>query len=702
MQQDSRFWMIVVDDASASAHLVEHQDSSALLLATGLTQPHDGTADSLLNAVDTSLSGSASLLNLPENEEPSQAAFILSPFWQAEDGKIISAKKTLLENLCKQLKLKPLGFTTADEALVEEQNQENNSPLNSILVHFSGNTIGISLSYLGKIVKRIQTRLDGQTLPLELIQNALGVLRQSFALPPQILVSGEAPVQLVDELTRHRWQSVGQPLFLHIPSVKTISHSQLTQYFATFIRQHIFLPPSASVETVPVPPVTPVAPYIPPKTADILPEEKSPEIEIIHVQPETLGFNRSPTVPIYAQTSDNLVLQKSSKTKPTLKLPNTLKLIPLFALFGLIVLLVLSILTSKATVTIFANPFTIDKSVKISLSTATTEFDASKGLVPASKKTFNVQVNSTLAVSGKKQTGEVSKGEVTLYNKTEKIQTIPKNSVFLDPNGRRFLLQNSTNIEAAKPNLETGTIAMGQTKTLLQAQDIGTQGNLVQDVQLTFQGAVGSVLAKVSQPFTGGNSQEVSVVSKTDRDNLTKQLNDKIGQELDAKIKTETESKNIFKSTLRTLKDRIEFNRELDEQATELQATLNANVSVFNITDATKKLLVDHYLKQLPEFASADINPDLVQFVFKAETIDDARATGTLQFAGLASPKLDLTQLASEIKGHSPTSIRPIILKHVPRAYDFKIEDHSLIKLLSHWLPFSASNIKIQLETQNL
>ena len=91
------------------------------------------------------------------------------------------------------------------------------------------------------------------------------------------------------------------------------------------------------------------------------------------------------------------------------------------------------------------------------------------------KKNTDVNSSITVETTGQKTVGNKATGEVTIFNKVEKVQNIPKGSILTDSKGQKFELISSVQVAAAVINYSTGTMNFGQVKTTLSASDIGTR-----------------------------------------------------------------------------------------------------------------------------------------------------------------------------------------------------------------------------------
>jgi hypothetical protein len=232
MEKYPSFWLIAIDDSCVTASLCHNG------IHTGSTINWTYTdQQSLVIATDQSFSTSIEKSQIPDSEEPNNAALVVPAHWVSGDGKIIPHNSKIIENLCHQLKLKALGFFTSDEAIVESNNKEDGFPSSFVLVNIDNNNLSISLVYLGKVKHRIRKTDESHPGPA-LVEGLLNQLNSSSALQPQIILYGLVDDSLLDEFKNYAWLNKNVETFLHFPDVKLYSSRDLAKmYFAAITKQ---------------------------------------------------------------------------------------------------------------------------------------------------------------------------------------------------------------------------------------------------------------------------------------------------------------------------------------------------------------------------------------------------------------------------------------------------------------------------------
>ncbi|MGI5841026.1 MAG: hypothetical protein ACOX6N_02355 [Patescibacteria group bacterium] len=760
----TNFWLISIDEGIVSASLILLKESSFSIAAIGgQVEWHQEDDTSLLTAVDGSLSQAALKAGLSEDQEPENAAFILPPFWVGSDGKIVADKKKNIENLCKTLNLKPMGFIANDEAVVEEANLRDGFPVSFVLLNLSQSSITISLVYLGKIKERIKKPMPNEFNP-SLVESALIELNSESTLPPQILVFGQADDNIINLLKNYPW--IGKKdteTFLHFPDINLVSQESVTKIYSSVIASQIN--PGSLKASVPIPAsrldseykteIEPDSPESEPGPSDdgldYPPSVDTSEItesfssfdkpiklaqEIKEVPPQDLGFSVSdydkplddvkpvqeetlplinqPVLDTPSETSlDNIPIPQKKKLNLSLPKINFPKLkLPKLKLAGRLVfilpalsplLLLIPFFFSKADIRLFVTPFEFDYVNNVILDTAAVGFNSSQNIIPAENKTLEFTVSDSVPTTGEKTVGEKAQGEITIYNKQDRNQSLKQGTILIDSDGRNYELVNDVSVASSSSDLDEGVINLGQTKALVIAADIGPEYNLPKDARLTFkEHSDGALIAKATDPFVGGSKRQIKAVSKEDKTALEQRLDSTLTQELDRKVEENLSSlSGLIRDTMQTQKSRIEFNREEGEEAEELSASINATVTVMSINPELKNDLVTAFLSDQDNFKEADINPDNFVVSYEIRKLESDRADATMTIKGHSLPNVDTNRIKLEIKGKSSSHVENV-LKSLSRVYNYNIKRNFSFLNFINPFPFRPENINIEVITESL
>jgi len=717
------FWLFYIEADSILVALINWGNGRFYVASIGPRVAFNiNNPQSIAKAADESLSSAAISADISPEQEPLFVGLVIPSSWVGEDGKIVKEKSEIILPLLKELDLKPSGFMSSDEAIIEESSKPDDFPASFINIYLESNSFELSLIYLGKIKKRIRKFFNGE-FNAQLIEDTLLEFNSESTLPPQIYIYGNADESTVEELKNFSW--VGKKnieTFLHFPDIKLYRDEDLINIFFKAITSqmigggdpsHQSVPPISSEEPQEIEEELIEEPQTPDETINDDPDIYDAEITetLEEVPPENLGFTKDQTkeelieIPIVSEApvfETNIPPRKPSIPfvfpKINFKLPK-LKTNFLFLIIPVVLILAfILIFFSKAKITLFLTPYEFEKTINVTLDSDATEISPS--IIPVEKKEAVVDSSITLETTGQKTIGTKATGEVTIFNKLEKIQNIPKGSILTTSNGQKFEMVNSVQVAAAVVDYNTGTMNFGQIKTSLSASDIGPEYNISKDAPLAFKDlSENSVIVKSNTTFTGGTKEQVRAVSKQDKTNIENSLSQKLADEADKKISEElNNSSDILKETIQVKKGKTEFNREIDEQTDELIATAQSTVSVFTINSETKNKIIEQFLSQEIGYSDSDKNPDSFVFAFKIDKLDTDQATGSLTIKGSSLPKIDTTTLKKNITGKTVKNAQKIIKKTISRVYDFNIQTNS--KLLNI-LPFNKNNISIDVKIES-
>lgn len=721
----SYYWLISTTAEAVSVALIKRGTPNVLVALGPETEWLPDNPDSFLHSVDISLSAAAEKAALEPDQEPETSAFILPPKWIGNDGKIFPEYLKLLESLCRSLKLKPLGFISNDEAFIESLSKEDSFPPSFILVYLGLKEFSLSLVYLGEVKKRFHQVLSGDFTPQDL-ENALVTVRLDSALPPRILVFGHLSPSIVDDLKNYSW--IGKKnieTFLHLPDVEAYQPEELFSLYCKTVSSQIEgnsdLPsekPTIVKEETPEKLAEPAAETMEEMVQE--PDEETVEMlddtekndeetefnqpdnqEIDEVAPEDLGFSE-------IKDSDSIVLSTNLEPAPfqppkeKVKLPSfsfprfslpSLNFNPwlLFPLALSPLLLLIPYFLMKSEVTINFNPIEINKNFNLTLDSTSTSISATN--IPALKKTVDIKVTQSIATTGQKETGDKAKGKITIFNKDNKIQNVPKGTILSDNTGKKFELLTSVQIPASTYDLNTGNFSMSRSEASIVASDIGPEFNINKDSVLNFKDN-DNLLGKVNDGLSGGSKRQIKVVATDDKTKLNKLINDAIPAEITKKINSESNLAGLMIGTTFIDKKQLDYNREIGEEADTLDVSANLTLSMLQIDPAQKDNIIKTLFANDQEFIQSVSSPSDFSYSFAATQTTSQKSVGKLTVTGKTLPKIDINAVKKRLAGQK-IDVANKIMDSYPRVYNHNIDIIPKIFTFLKRLPPSGDKITI-------
>ena len=691
------YWLIVVDNdqVTVSAVLYDGQKFNVSAIGPSVNWDIDDPS-TIAEATDKSLSAAGQAASLPEDNEPESAAFILPSFWVGIDGKIIGTKLSIIETLCRSLKFKPLGFISCDDAFVENVNINENFPSSFIFVDLKKTRLDLSLVLMGKIKERIAQHYNGEFNPV-LIEDGLRQLETDNSLPPQIYIAGAIDKTTIDNIRDYPW--IGKKaldIFFHLPEINFVKTDEITNIYANFVNNQLISDSPTPTPKVEKEVIIPVVQEI----VDV-------KDNLNEVAPEDLGFGQitnSVDTPIVASEIPEIPKIKKIKKFPKLKLPHfnfhlkfNFKIFWLIAFFPLIILLLLFI--NHSSVTLFVTPTPINISKPLVLDSTITTFDPSSNNIPVIKQTFDLKVTASVPTTGKTIIGEKAKGSIIIFNKLDKTQNLAKGDILTDSSGKQYELITPVQVPGSSYDLAQGIIKLGQTKTVISAKDIGPEGNIAKDTQLTFKVSSDNYIAKAELDFVGGSKQEINVVSKQDKVTLEAQLKEAIKTSINEKIKNDiTNLSGAITDTAQQKQKRIDYLRNVNEATDTLSGNLEATVQVFVIDSKLKNEIVTNIIKQDPQYANFLLEPEYT-LQFNIDEITDDNSKGTLSITGEMLPIINTNSVKAKIAGKFEKNAIKYLNSSIDKIYNISIK--SSLGPLGNILPISILTNSIDLSVKS-
>ena len=347
---------------------------------------------------------------------------------------------------------------------------------------------------------------------------------------------------------------------------------------------------------------------------------------------------------------------------------------------------------SKAEITLFLTPYNFQKTITATFDPTVAEVDLSKGVFPSLSSVKELTTSVTVPTTGQKTIGDRSTGEIVIYNKSDKPLNLSKGSILSDQGGRKFELETAIQVAPSSSNFALGVINLGQTKAMIKAADIGPEFNIEKDVMLTFKDhPETTVIAKVSSSLGGGNRRQIRAVSGADKTSLDSKLASAIDATTDKYLQSSiSKIPNSIPELTQTKKGRVEYNREIGEEADELVATVNTTITTFSLNDTQKSKIINALFASEPDFSNVVSNYD--QFALTIQSKNQAT------FAVRYLPKVDKSVVTKLVAGKSQKTATSLIKKNVRRVYNYQIVTN--LKAISFFnpLPLRTENIIINIK----
>lgn len=678
------------------------------------------STDELITKVDSLLDNVLGIATY----EPEKILFGVPDSWLQDDD-LKEPQLKLLRSIVKELDLQPMAYVATSHALSHFLEKQEGAPPTGILV-------GIDEKYLTVTAMR-GGKSDGSKVIMrandigEDLEKALLTFTDVEVLPSRILLYGSP-----EGLEKHKSQLLAFPLmsklsFLHFPKVEILGPDIEIKSVAlaggaelnTAIKYDFRVSnPVNKIEHRKEDSLIEGAPIslenqheLDPMEEEIMgnsgfmagdimsrgdsdligideKQEDPIENNIVPTESVTINPNRAVTEPNFpaAVVTSNLL----SKIR-ILKFKGLM--IPLILAFIVGILIVAYLFLVKAEVAVYVEPKVLEKDTEVTADPAIKVVDEANKKIPG--QVVSTQVTGTLkgSATGKKQIGDSAKGQVTVFNATSQLVTLPAGTVFSTDSGLKFSLDS--NLQIASKSASAADPPTKSSAASATAKDIGPDSNITSATELKV-GNYGKaeVIAKAEGNFAGGTSKEAVVVTDTDQKKLLATLADTLRKQAQGELQIKVPDKKILAEALSEEISKKSYSKNINDAASELSLTLTIKYTGTAYSDADLKTIVGKLINtEVPDNFELDLAETETQAdVSKLEK--DGRLIFLARFKAKLMPKIDTEKIRQQIKGKTVDQAADIL-----RTYenvlgsDIKISP-SLPKPLNR-LPFLSQNIKI-------
>src|ERR1035437_3344510 len=366
-------------------------------------------------------------------------------------------------------------------------------------------------------------------------------------------------------------------------------------------------------------------------------------------------------------------------------------LIPVVIAVLLILGFFLLIFDSSATVALSVTPDISVKNQNVTFST-TSPTDVKNNIIASQFVSISEDGTDTTTSTGTKAIGNNAKGTVTIFSQLSDSKTLSKGTVIQAPNGLSFTLDSNVTISSVGSHSADQAVTPSTANANVTAGVIGKESNLPSGTKFTISGfSTSDLVAKNDNPFSGGTSQTITVISKDDAAkllaDLPKKLEDKAKADLTSKLSADI---TLLPNFVSENVDKKNFDKNVGDQAS--QVTLTGIVTYQGVSYNKNDIL--SLALNLFNAKDITINKDNLNVVVKNITPLDKEVSANLNIQALLLPKVADGTLTAQIAGQSSVKAESI-LSGVTHVSSVSISISPSIPFMPTNLPGNAKNIKI-------
>lgn len=737
---------LILDDEKAGSIILEEVSGTVKIVGKHtehFTSPLETIPqEELIKIIDRTISKAEEVL--PPNIETHKTVFGVKESWIEQDTKKIKKEYLArLKKVCDALDLSPIGFMVINEAIANLAQHEEGSPLSAILVEVGKKEAYVTLFRGGKVSEATSGPIEHS------IPTTIDTLLKNFTapvLPTKIfLLNTKDAKELSQHFMNHEW-SKSLP-FLHVPQVSVLPQDYETRAVTYGAASQMGFKVVESSEKTPdqedntqtkshdivqeenfgfvldqdisKQPIAAPASEItqeeelkePDRKMDDEPEksddntknesfhvnlkqdhEQAPDedSEAKHSGPKEKGalfgiLSGLPkiSIPQMKNISDFFTKNKSLKM-PAIIIGSILIIGIIFSLFYFYGV--------KAQIVLSVKPNEVTQEENITFS-ASAGNDFSKNIIAAKNISASIDGELSTPATGKKDTGDKAKGNVTIYNSDDSPSSLSSGTEIKSSNGVTFSIDKDVKLASASGDIFSGT-KPGTATVGVTAKDIGTESNLPSNTKFTI-GGNSSLAGKNDSAFSGGTKKTITVVSKNDIAKLRSDLPKKLEKDAVTKL---SESKNSDMSVLpgfvKVSITEEDFDKDVDDEAKQVKLTASVKFEGMiyqnnDLEDFDKSVLKDKYSQDI-SFADKSLKNE----VRDAKANGDDEIKARLKITAGLLPKIDNNEVVGKLKNKSPGQAKEI-LSTLPQVAGSEIKFSPNIFFLSNLFPTLPNNISV-------
>lgn len=683
------------------------------------------TADKLIEISDVVISDVEK--SLPQGVEFDKVIFVVPHSWVV-GGKIVKEHLLKLKTLCEALRLTPIGFIVSIEAIAAFLHKKEGVPVTAVFAEIGKKHVTLSIVKNGSVVYIADEEI--KETEISSVEEILSVQDATEVLPSKIiLLNFDRAKKLEQAFITHQWSKKLQ--FLHIPKVEVLSTGIESQAVISGVAAQMGF---NTVENATDISAQESEKIIPEENKDFthedeILEETAAEREegTLHFNGERVGFFKESDV---AEAAEIEIAQKEPEARtyesnqekneapeyspavinkgslmdkiPAISLPSILSfrgkksfLYPVLAVIILIaIIFAYYFLFEKVEVVMVLDKEEVKKDLTVQFS-KDKDTSAKDSIIHVNIKQIEENGKEEKPATGKKETGEEAKGEVTILSSVNKETSIEKGTVLTSSNSLKFTLDSDVKIASS-----SGISDIKSAKGKVTAEEIGKEYNLPSSTKFTVGGFdKSSVEGKNDSAFSGGSKKEIKVVSQDDIDSLTSKIVSSLSKKaIEKAVSQKGEKEEVLTIPLGYTFDEKVFSKEEGEEADNvtLAATISYDMGYYDNDDIAKlaKEISGDGVSEKYNYSGKDSKV----IVEDIEEKENGQISGKVSFSSVFLPEVKITDLSKKITGKSATKAQDLLSSD--GITDVQIVYLRSLPLFPKILPFNKNNIIISSKTE--
>lgn len=668
--------------------------------------------------------------SIPQARDVEKTIFALPTHW-VEDAKIKRDHLLSLKKITDDLSLVPIGFLISTEAIVHALQEKEGAPLSAILIEIINDQLFLSLVKQGKILE--EDRATIQESAIATSEHLLHTLKAAEVLPSRILLIESSQNDKKQQVfVSHTWaKSIP---FLHIPQVEVLDKVFELEAVIKGVADQLGL--ELLMEGFPV------------ESAQIH-EEKS-EIENdedfgfmkekdLSTMPKEELHTESDVVPLknedevidptitsreehsesghesFEKNADRVMEKNEVEEKPVYKKKGTKFGIPVIGgmtgvLSGIIrrpglvtipivgigvVVLAWFVYTSflvKTTIAIYAKVQDVELNDIVSLS----ENVGDEETLPLMKFTEEDTGDVSIQTTGEKESGEKAKGEITVFNKTEKEKSFSKGTVIVGTNKLEFVTTEDITVASTAAFSTEFT----SKKVKIEAKTFGKEYNLPSKTNFEFKEfPSSSYFARNDQALSGGTVKTSQVVSEEDVKSLEKELVDSLEKKAKESVQAKlSSSQKLISAPLEVDTSESEVSNKVGDEVDEVSISGKVAITLGAYDEKDMETLV-RTLKRDDVPNDYEIDSSHSSLSLEDIEVEGGEVSAKLSGKAVFQPKIEVEKLRKEVSGKTVNGAVKSI-SSIPGVSEVQIKQNITLPILGSFISRNPKNVIFEVKAE--
>lgn len=321
----------------------------------------------------------------------------------------------------------------------------------------------------------------------------------------------------------------------------------------------------------------------------------------------------------------------------------------------------------------------MEQEIDLVVSPGYQEIDLDNKLIPAIEKEEEIILSNEFISTGVKIIGKTkARGNIVVINEGKKAVFLPAGTPVSTLGGIGFVTAKDTSVPRREVELFMGVpvgLRAGKAETSIVALDPGTKGNVKSGEINQISGEFDHKIRVVnSYPTSGGENQEIKVVTAKDLKKAEDGIRERVTQEINNKVrKNIIEGEIILSNSLSIKKIEVGYNKKTEEEAERFTTTAKAEASILLVQKSLLQKASNYWLEKTVGEGYRLRDPQARIVSWQGQLIKPNYYNLKVKISGSARAKLEPTAISSAIAGLSIGEAE-VKLTKMPEVGYFKIQ----------------------------